>query len=276
MHQSILIYRRYLFLKLGVAAALATIVAYLAHAPLGPPNGGTWLGYALGTVSAALVVWLTWYGVRRRRYGPGRSNLEAWLSAHIYLGLALIVTATLHTGFQFGLNVHTLAYALMLAVIVSGIVGVFLYLRIPEAMTRNRRGKSQAEILLQIAEIGEECQRTAMGLSEEVNTAVFEAMHRIRVGGGLSRQLSGRDPRCPIAALSARLEALATAAGGEQADDFRRLVAAVSRQRVLLRQVRLDLRYQVLMQVWLFVHLPLSLALLAALTAHVLSVFVYW
>ena len=42
-------------------------------------------------------------------------------------GLSLIVIVTLHTGFQFGWNVHTLAYGLMLLVIVSGIFGIVVY-----------------------------------------------------------------------------------------------------------------------------------------------------
>ena len=62
--------------------------------------------------------------MRKRAITRGRWSLKAWTSAHVYLGLSLIVIATLHTGFQFGWNVHTLAYALMMLVIVSGIYGI--------------------------------------------------------------------------------------------------------------------------------------------------------
>lgn len=276
MHESILVYKNLLFVKLAIAVALAAVLAYAVHSPLDRPNGGTWLGYTLGGASAVLIVWLTWYGVRKRRYGPGSTNLEAWLSGHIYLGVALIVTATLHTGFQFGLNIHTLTYALMLVVVLSGVIGVYFYLRIPEAMTRNRNGHTRAEIILRISELGEECRKIAMGLSEEVNAAVFEASRESRIGGGFMRQLSGRDPGDPIAALVAQVEAMAGQASSDQADDFFRLVSALSRQRELFHQVRLDIRFQALMKVWLFIHVPFALALLAALTSHVIAVFFYW
>ena len=42
-----------------------------------PPNGGTWLGYTLGTIGALLIVWLMLFGIRKRRYGPGDSSLAA-------------------------------------------------------------------------------------------------------------------------------------------------------------------------------------------------------
>jgi len=44
----------------------------------------------------------------------------------------------------------------------------------------------------------------------------------------------------------------------------------------LLTRARRDVSYKAMMDLWLYIHVPLSFALLAALLAHVLSVFFYW
>jgi hypothetical protein len=44
----------------------------------------------------------------------------------------------------------------------------------------------------------------------------------------------------------------------------------------LLERARRDLRYQAILDLWLYVHVPLAFMLLAALVAHVVSVFIYW
>ena len=44
----------------------------------------------------------------------------------------------------------------------------------------------------------------------------------------------------------------------------------------LLSPMMKNIEMQAMMKVWLFVHLPLSFALLAALTAHIVAVFYYW
>src|SRR5207247_2607886 len=109
------------------------------------PGGGTALGYALGTVAALLIVWLTMLGLRKRVVGRARYSLKSWTSAHVYLGLSLITIATLHTGFQFGWNVHTLAYVLMMLVIASGIFGIVAYDRLPRALSANRGELTQPQ-----------------------------------------------------------------------------------------------------------------------------------
>jgi len=138
MHSSILVFRNFRYLKITLAILAAAILAYAIHDPLGKPNGGTWLGYTLGGLSAALIVWLAWFGVRKRRYGVGKLLLEDWASGHVYLGLSLLIVATLHSGFQFGINVHTLAYALMVLVIGSGAFGLYAYMRYPRLRSVNR------------------------------------------------------------------------------------------------------------------------------------------
>ena len=38
----------------------------------------------------------------------------------------------------------------------------------------------------------------------------------------------------------------------------------------------LEQKIQALMEIWLYVHVPLTLGLIAALTAHIVSVLFYW
>jgi hypothetical protein len=73
--------------------------------------------------------------------------LKAWTSAHVYLGLSLVVVGTLHTGFQFGWNVHTLAYVLMMLVILSGVWGISVYASLPAKLAGNRRGMTKGQML---------------------------------------------------------------------------------------------------------------------------------
>lgn len=276
MHESILVYRRFRFLKWALLLMLAAVVAYAVDRPLGVPNGGTWLGYTLGTIGALLIVWLTWFGVRKRRYNLGPTKLEAWLSAHVYLGLALIIVATLHTGFQFGWNVHTLAYTLMMLVIFSGIFGVYAYMRYPTLMTENRRGQTLNEMLAQIAEIDAECREAALGLGDEISSAVLNAAQNTRIGGGMRRQLSGDDPACATTAARQTVQGLAESAEAGQAESIRRLISLLLRKEELLRRARRDVQFKALMDIWLYIHVPLTIALIASLVAHIVSVFFYW
>jgi hypothetical protein len=278
MHESILAYRGFKYLKLSTLMVLVTVVAYAVHRPtVGPPNGGTALGYALGTLGLGLIVWLAWFGIRKRRYGVGgKMQLEDWLSAHVYLGLGLIVVATLHTGFQFGWNVHTLAYTLMVLVILSGAFGVFTYVRYPRLMTENRRGATQRELLTQIAELDAKAREISAGLGDDIHGAVMAAQDKLAFGRSARRLLSGRDPACPAAAVLKRVGELALGLPVTDAEKGRALLALLARKVELVDRVRRDLAYKAMMDVWLFVHVPLTFALLAALTAHVVSVFFYW
>jgi TctA family transporter len=147
LHEGFLRHARFRWLKVALVVSLVAILAYVLIDAKPHPNGGTPLGYTLGTIGALLILWLTLLGLRKRAMTRGRWSLKAWTSAHVYLGLSLIVIATLHTGFEFGWNVHTLAYALMLLVILSGIYGISVYVAIPKALSNNREEMTQTQML---------------------------------------------------------------------------------------------------------------------------------
>ena len=132
-HDSILTYAKSRYLWISLVLMGGSLAAYVWHDPGGPPNGGTWLGYTLGTIGALLIVWLMFFGVRKRHYMTSPGTLRGWLSAHIYLGTSLILIVLLHAGFAVGWNLHTFTFVLMLIVIFSGFFGMYVYLRYPDA-----------------------------------------------------------------------------------------------------------------------------------------------
>lgn len=292
MHESVLAFRkrRYLWLAIGVSAA--SILAYAWHDPQEPPNGGTALGYTLGTLAAALIAWLALFGVRKRRYASTLGSVQGWLSAHVYLGLALVVVAFLHSGFQFAWNIHTLALALMLLVVASGIYGIAVYLRYPEKLSQNRDGQSRAELLDQLDDIDRRSRRVATGLGAEFLEFVSSGIQRTQLGATLWQRLRGHDSSQILlrqggetkivanpgqeAALDWLAEQQSRAADAATSAGIGELSALIRNKRKLLKQIAEDLRLQATLDTWLYLHVPLTAALLMALAAHILTVFLYW
>src|ERR1044071_1630573 len=175
-HQGFLRHRDFLWLKIAVALSLLALLGYALIDVQPRPNGGSWYGYALGTVAVLLILWLTMLGIRKRAMTSGRWSLKGWTSAHVYLGLSLIVIATLHTGFQFGWNVHTLAYALMMLVILSGIYGIWAYAFLPSALSDNRSEMTAAQMIEAVESIDKQIQISAQPLSDEDSRVVLDSL----------------------------------------------------------------------------------------------------
>jgi hypothetical protein len=272
-HVSFLVYDRYRYLKLAAIISVISIVLYLVDQPYGPPYGGSWAGYTLGTVGALIILWLTWFGYRKRRYDEGPGMLASRLSAHVYLGLVLVIVATLHTGFQFHWNVHTLAYVLMCIVIASGIFGIVFYSRYPRLMTENRRNMTRRQMLSALIAVDDQLRREARPLDDASASLIERAVERTALGGRVWRQLSGRYPDCPTAAAISGFDATEAAAPAELEDARRRVRVLLDQKAALLEQVRRDMSYKAMMDIWLYVHVPFTFALLATLFAHIISVF---
>lgn len=275
-HESFLVHKGTRWLKIATVLSLAAIVGYLFADVEPRPNGGTWYGYTLGTIGAGLIVWLSLLGVRKRAMTEGHWSLKAWTSAHVYLGLSLIVIATLHTGFQLGWNVHTLAYGLMLLVIVSGVYGIAVYALLPQALSNNRREMTQGQMVESLAAIDRQLDQAAQPLGRDDADLVIAALEQDPFSPGLLSRLSGRYRHCRT---ERALDAFAGPLGpaGPAIDpEHERVVVLLRKRDAQLEQIRRHMRLKALLEVWLYVHVPLTVLLLAALTAHIVSVFYYW
>ena len=181
----------------------------------------------------------------------------------------------MHSGFQFGWNVHTLAYALMILVIASGIYGVTVYALLPAALSNNREEMTEPQMIEALAAVDRQLDEAAQPLPRRWTEPVLAALNERAFSDGLWRRLSGGGRG--TGPTQAAIDAL-NFATNEEADDpaLLRVEALLQRRRAQLERIRRHLRLKALLEVWLYVHVPATFALLAALTAHVVSVFFYW
>jgi len=272
-------------------SAIAAL-GYLVHDPQESPNGGTALGYVLGVAGVGLILWLIYFGMRKRSYASRLGTVEGWLSAHVYLGMALVVVVTLHTGFQWGANVHTLAYVLMLLVVSSGLFGVYAYFKYPALLSDNRAGVSREVLLGEVGALDRRLRQIASELPAHFAELISSAISRTVLGGSVWSQLSGRDRSRVViprggdhvvvrnadqnAALDWLSEQQSRNTDADVAAKLAELSTLLRNKGRVLQQLRRDVRMQALLGAWLYVHVPLSFALLAALIAHVTTVFLYW
>jgi hypothetical protein len=271
-HEGFLRYAGFRWAKISGGLCLLIIVSYALVDVTPRHNGGSWYGYTLGTIGAALILWLTALGYRKRKMTSDHWSLKAWTSAHVYLGLSLIVVGTWHTGFQLGWNVHTLAWALMMLVILSGLYGVIVYATLPAALSNNRDEMTQMQMLEAIRAFDRQLHSAAQPLTPEDTAPVLAALDEDPFAGGIGARLSGRYPNC---ATAAALRTLSLSNGSDR-EAREKVVGLLKQKEAALTRLRRHLKIRALLEIWLYVHVPLTFALIAALSAHIISVFFYW
>lgn len=276
LHTSFLSHRGFLWAKIALSISLISIVSYWLIDIAPRHNGGSWYGYTLGTIGLLLILWLTMLGIRKRAMTTGAWSLKAWTSAHVYLGLSLAVIGTLHSGFQLGWNVHTLAWSLMMLVILSGLWGITVYATLPSALSNNRDERTQAQMLDDIRSLDRQLHEAAQPLSPADAATVRLSLDADPFAGSLWSRLTGRYARC---ATTRARDTIRIHTGHQPdfgTDPLEKIDNLLGRKQSALARLRRHLKLKALLEIWLYVHVPLTFALIAALSAHVISVFFYW
>jgi hypothetical protein len=304
MHESILTYRRSLFAWWALAVSLLSIAIYWSQSTGSQvPNGGTWQGYLLGGLATFIIIILTLLGIRKRSYKTKPLSLnkwgsvQAWTSAHVYLGVVVLLVATLHCAAQFGWNVHTLAYGLMVLVIVSGLFGLYVYLRYPSLLSHNRAGRTDKDIFAELNQLNEKGREIGQQSNPLVAQIVDSCIARTAIGGSRLAQLLGID-RSKVLMPSVKKDYtsqlqlidnqdqqavidyvaynIPRTRKKQEASFLQELLTILCRRQAILRQLRRDIQLRAGLKMWLLFHIPLTIGLLVSLAIHIVSVFFFW
>ncbi len=102
------------------------------HSTMKP--GGTW-GHGLGILGSMMMLLLFLYSARKRQVcGLRFGKVRNWLNVHIFFGIMGPVFVNLHTSFKIG-GIVAVSYYSMMAVMLSGFVGRYLYVQIPRKLS---------------------------------------------------------------------------------------------------------------------------------------------
>ncbi|WP_019529452.1 hypothetical protein [Dasania marina] len=297
IHENILNYKKARYFTVTIVLLVACVALYVSQGGSQPANGGTWQGYILGTIAALLIVWLAALGKRKRNYKTGTATVRAWVSAHVYLGSGLLVVATLHCAAQFGYNIHTLAYLLMCLVIASGFFGIYSYLVYPRLQAKNRTNSSREVLFVELNGLNDSVRKLSKLCEPDIRAVIESAIDRTNIGGGVVTQLLARDDSKMLsiadgvnvstasvmvsnsnqqAVIEYVADRIPRCRKPQEAARLQDLLSMLCRRQNLLRTIRRDIQLQGWMKIWLYIHVPLTIALLFALTAHIVAVFFYW
>ena len=271
---------------LGVAIGLVTRAP--GAALFGYTNGTTTIGYYAGVAGFAVIIFemLFWPRKYLRGYRLGRARL--WLKLHIWLGLAVLPLAIIHSGFAYGGLLTGVIMMLFYAVIASGVWGLGLQQIIPQKLLDDI---PQETIATERGVVIRSLLSEARGMVDRLNVLEVDT-----ASGGIiapsvhyrSKQFSDffRDQVVPY------LEAPGTGPGvlasrsrsARLFDDIRSRaqepLAGVAKRMEAICETRrqLDRQYNLYwwLHSWLCVHLPLSIALTGLLIVHVVYALKFW
>jgi hypothetical protein len=244
----------------------ATAAERLRH-PLRPvfKSSGS-VGQALGLFAFTLFLFLWLYPLRKKfRALAFTGGIARWLDFHVVAGLLVPLVAAMHASWRFT-GLIGLGYAAMLIVAASGVIGRYLYTRIPR--TRGGVEMSIEELAHERRKLlGELCEATGLA-PLDVERALAPAPSR---GGGILGafvQMIADDISRPFVV---RRLVRSVAAAGAAADPARlRTVARMARREMTLEQrVRMLDGIHGVFRFWHVAHRPMAIMSLLAVAVHV-------
>jgi hypothetical protein len=240
------------------------------HAVLRPSGD---VGQTAGVLTFAGFLFLWLYPLRKRLGGGARwaGGVARWLEVHIVVGLTLPLLGAVHAAWRFD-GIIGLGYWAMLTVAASGVIGRYVYARIPRDRSGLELGaeelaQQRRQLLLELTQV--------TGLEREVVESILAADPVPARGSNVVRTLSRmvQDDllrRRAVATLSVRLKSLEHVE--VDAQKLRTVAALARRQMALTQQARLLGETQRIFRHWHTLHRPVALTAFVAVTIHVVVV----
>jgi hypothetical protein len=233
------------------------------------PSG--YVGQSAGILALLIFIFLWLYPLRKKyRWLAWTGSMSRWMDAHVLVALALPLIAAIHASWRFD-GLIGLGYLSMIVVCVSGIVGRYLYVRIPRSQSGLEMGAEETaaqrktlilELAAQTGLGAEEIERTlnpdpapaeGLGFRASVTRFLRDDLARRRAAGHLRRKVEARN------GTDRRLDR----------KSLRAVSRLANREMALTQQARMLGITHRLFRYWHVAHRPFAITALVAVLIHV-------
>jgi hypothetical protein len=299
-------HRFWFLVFLAGTAAAAIWYAAASWGAANWPSGSSPPGFVCGVAAGALILFEFLLWPRKTLFRVWRiGRTQAWLRAHIWLGLLTVPLITLHAWRELGGTLSTMLVVLFAVVIASGLFGLALQQFLPRVMTAAVPGET----------IYSQIDYVARQYCEEARAKVQETCGPRHVGQAFQPDGGGSNLSSSAVRLESLTYATAVAPSDQLWQKFDEIIApyllkgSKSRSPIATaaaagnffrglresippgmhstvevlegfcterRQFDLQARLHLWLHTWLWVHLPLSAALAVLMFVHVFVALKYW
>lgn len=287
--------KSWILVCLAIFAVCAVLYVPYHQGAVGGPSGGSWPGLIYGVIGTVFILLAMGLTPRKKWRTLRIGRAYWWMQAHIWFGLLAFPVICFHAGFRPGLWGGTMTWALMILFIIielSGIIGLILQNVLPGKLLRDvqfetifdqidhvleqlreeaagrvsalTKRKVEAEFDFDAVPAGAESGSAATALmgtvtaTETPGATEVEQFYRQQVIPALSNESSST---LATSGDFDRLRARTPLIAHETITD---LQSIVEERRQLARQRKVH----VLLHGWLWVHVPMSAAMLVLIVVH--------
>jgi len=241
------------------------------HISLKP--SGTW-GHGFGIIGTLMMIVGVGVYMLRKRYRKffNVGYLKHWLEFHIFLCSVGPVLVLYHTAFKFG-GIVSVSFWSMVLVVLSGVVGRFIYLQIPRSiqgqeLTINDLNSMKEELALKIRSVLSEDSATLTGFERISSSDRYKSFKLSTSIGFFIRDYFSTKQLMRL--FRKRMKLL-----GLNKSEREELIEAAKSEIVIARRIALLRTFQKLFHWWHIFHLPFAISMFVIMVIHVIVTIVF-
>lgn len=228
------------------------------------------IGHGVGIIgSAMMIIGVIMYSTRKRMKAMRQLGLlKYWLEFHIFLCLVGPTLVLYHTTFKFG-GLVSVSFWSMVAVVMSGIIGRYIYTQIPRGITGNELSiddlKKENQNFEQILRSQFDVDDRTVALIDHVSHVDIGAQKTKDIAALVSLLKDDFSRRRRLAVVRNHLKEIKI-----PQDHIKAIITVAKKKSILIRKIAFLGTAQRLFHYWHVVHQPFSIVMFVILFVHVI------